>query len=47
MVTVLTHRTFIAVVLVVQALCAFFLTADILSALLGLPIAPLNWSSSS
>ena len=43
MVTVLTDRTFIAVVLVVQALCAFFLTADILSALLGLPIAPLNW----
>lgn len=36
-------RAFIAVVFVVQALCAVFFISDILSSVLGLRSAPLSW----
>lgn len=38
------NRYVIAAILVVQALCAAFFVSDIVISVLGLPIAPLNWT---
>ncbi len=35
----------IATILVIQALCAFFFVADILSSLIGITLQPLNWQA--
>ena len=39
----MTSRAFIAVVLIIQALCAIFFISDILSSVLGLRSTPLSW----
>lgn len=39
----MTGRAFIAVVFIIQALCAVFFISDILSSVLGLRSAPLSW----
>ena len=39
----MTGRWAIALLLVVQTLCAAFFIYDILVTLLGLPVAPINW----
>lgn len=38
------NRVLIAVVLLVQVLCAAFFVSDIVITILGLPIAPFNWT---
>lgn len=38
------NRSLIAVILVVQVLCAAFFVSDIVISVLGLPIAPINWT---
>ena len=39
----MTSRAFIAVVFIIQALCAIFFISDILSSVLGLRSTPLSW----
>lgn len=39
----LAHPIVIGVVLVIQAVCAFFFTSEILISVFGLQIAPINW----
>lgn len=37
------NKIFLIIVLVIQAVSAFFFISDILISLLGLPVAPINW----
>ncbi len=40
----MTHRVVIALVLLVQALCAFFFVSEILASVLGIAYQPLDWA---
>jgi DNA-binding CsgD family transcriptional regulator len=40
----MTHRYVIAVILIVQVLCAFFFVSEILASVLGIPYQPLDWA---
>ena len=40
----MTHRLVIAVILVVQVLCAFFFVGDIMASVLGITYQPLDWA---
>jgi DNA-binding CsgD family transcriptional regulator len=40
----MTHKAVIAVILLVQVLCAFFFVSEILASVLGIPYQPLDWA---
>ncbi len=40
----MTHKVAIAIILLVQVVCAFFFVSEILASVLGIPYQPLDWA---